>query len=166
MYRPVRRADRQISEAEARVLLVSGEYGVLSTVSPDGQPYATPLSYVVIDNHICFHGALTGQKTDNLTAEPRACFCVVGQTKPVYEDTFSTLYESVLVYGDVSFVEEPEEKKSVLMALGVKYMPSFADRAPGDATAWSDKTCVFKMRIDHITGKAKRQKPHLPAMPD
>ncbi len=159
MYKPVRRTDRVIPDAEALLLLEAGEYGVLSTVSPEGQPYATPLSYVVVDGHICFHCAHTGQKMDNFLSEPRVCFCVVGKTEPVYDGTFSTYYESVVIYGRMALVEEPVEKTAALMALAQKYLPSFMDRAPTDTSAWLDKTCVCKMSIDHFTGKAKRPKP-------
>ena len=42
--REMRRKDREISEEEACQLLATGEYGVLSTVGSDGEPYGVPLS--------------------------------------------------------------------------------------------------------------------------
>ena len=42
----LRRKDRGISHQEAVELLDKVEYGVLSTVDKNGQPYGVPLSYV------------------------------------------------------------------------------------------------------------------------
>ena len=35
----MRRKDRQVSDEEAMAYLKAAEYGVLSTVGPDGEPY-------------------------------------------------------------------------------------------------------------------------------
>jgi nitroimidazol reductase NimA-like FMN-containing flavoprotein (pyridoxamine 5'-phosphate oxidase superfamily) len=53
---------------EARGILNKGEYGVLSTVSAEGQPYGTPLNYCLIDDSIYFHCATEGHKLKNLAA--------------------------------------------------------------------------------------------------
>lgn len=48
----MRRKDRAITEEDARELLNTAEYGILSTVSEDGEPYGVPLDYCVVDNNI------------------------------------------------------------------------------------------------------------------
>ena len=42
----LRRKDRGMNADEAAQLLAAGEYGVLSTVGEDAQPYGVPFSYV------------------------------------------------------------------------------------------------------------------------
>ncbi len=69
MDHPMRRAERAVSVSEARQLLEQGEYGILSTCGPDGQPYGLPLNYCVLNNAIYFHCALDGRKLVNLAAE-------------------------------------------------------------------------------------------------
>ncbi len=59
--REMRRKDRETSEEEACQLLAAGEYGVLSTVGADGEPYGVPLSYVYRDGEIFFHSAPEGR---------------------------------------------------------------------------------------------------------
>jgi nitroimidazol reductase NimA-like FMN-containing flavoprotein (pyridoxamine 5'-phosphate oxidase superfamily) len=49
---------------EASRLLATGEYGVLSTVGEDGQPYGMPLNYVYKNDVICFHCARVGPKIE------------------------------------------------------------------------------------------------------
>ena len=53
----MRRKDRQVSDEEAMAYLKAAEYGVLSTVGPDGEPYGVPLTYAVEEdgNLTAFH---------------------------------------------------------------------------------------------------------------
>jgi hypothetical protein len=51
----LRRQDRAITEEEALALLNKAEYGVLSTVPENGEPYGVPLNFCVIDHCIYFH---------------------------------------------------------------------------------------------------------------
>ena len=62
----MRRKDKEIGTDEAINLLTKCEYGVLSTVGNDGQPYGVPLNYTYKDNCIYFHCALKGHKIDNI----------------------------------------------------------------------------------------------------
>ena len=59
----LRRKDRAIPEAQAKALLSMAEYGILSTVSVDGQPYGVPLNFCIGENSIYFHCASV-YKTD------------------------------------------------------------------------------------------------------
>lgn len=159
MYREMRRRDRAITDEKAREILEHGEYGMLSTVGGDGQPYGVPLSYIVRDNDIYFHCANTGQKVDNMAHESRVSFAVVGHTQPVYENNFTTLFESTVVFGTASKVEEETEKTEALMLLAKKYLPDHIAQAPADIAKAIDITAVYRIHIEHLTGKAKRAKP-------
>ena len=66
--RTMRRQDRAIAKEEALRLLEQGEYGVLSTVGPESQPYGVPVSFCVIGDSIYFHSAVEGHKIDALQA--------------------------------------------------------------------------------------------------
>ena len=153
MQRPLRRKDRQISEHEARELLIQGEYGVLSTCDSDGHPYGVPLSYYLDDTAIYFHCAPEGHKLDNLAANSRASFCVVGKTQ-VIPDKFSTRYESVIVSGQVTEVEG-EEKLQGLEGFLNKYCPDHHEKGMQYIATDRAKTRVFKLQIERICGKAR-----------
>lgn len=155
MYPAMRRKDRAISKEVSEELLRGGDYGILSSVDSGGQPYATPLSYVYFDDAIYFHSAKIGQKMDNITGEPRVCFTVVGDTLPLYDSSFSTLFESVMIFGTAALVEDDEEKTRVLMLLCEKYLPDHMDKAPGDIEHSFKRTAVVKIHVEHMTGKAK-----------
>ncbi len=88
----MRRAERMVSQGEARRLLDSSSYGVLSLVSPDGQPYGVPVNHVYVpqDNAVYIHCAQEGQKLDFLRENPKASFTVVGSGQ-VIEEKFTTM---------------------------------------------------------------------------
>jgi len=67
--RKLRRQDRAINEDEAMALLRRAEYGILSTVSANDEPYGVPLNFCVIDHCIYFHCAVDGHKIDNIQTE-------------------------------------------------------------------------------------------------
>ena len=45
MFAQMRRAERALSEEESLGILRCGQYGILSTIGPDGYPYGVPVSY-------------------------------------------------------------------------------------------------------------------------
>jgi len=154
MSSTLRRPERGTTEAEARELLERGEYGILSTCDPDGQPYGIPLSYCVIDNAIYFHCALAGHKLDNLAANNHVSFCVVGNTE-VLPDKFATRYESVIVTGIATEVFG-EEKRKGLTGLLPKYSPGFIVEGMAYIKADEERTRVYRIDIATICGKARR----------
>lgn len=154
MPHQLRRTDRGVTEAEARELLGRGEYGILSTCGPDGQPYGIPLSYCVIDNDVYFHCAVSGHKLDNIATDSRVSFCVTGETE-VLPDKFATRYESVVITGRATEVFD-KEKQQGLEGLLPKYSESYQEEGLDYIAAAGGKTRVFKISIDDICGKARR----------
>lgn len=154
MHHDLRRKERSITEPESRGLLERGEYGILSTCGPDGQPYGIPLSYCVLNNAIYFHCAVEGHKLENLAVDNRTSFCVVGATE-VLPGKFTTRYESVVVSGKASEAFG-EEKQQAMEGLLAKYSAEFRTEGLGYIAAAWEKTRVFRIDIDHICGKARR----------
>lgn len=152
----MRRKDRRMPEEESLALLRQGEYGVMSTTGPDGKPYGIPLSYVWLKERVYFHCARDGRKIDNVRANSAVTFTVVGQTRPVYAKNFTTYYESVILSGNIAEVIDPEEKYAALFALAVKYLPEHRDKADRDIRRSFDRTAVYAIYPDEISGKAKR----------
>ena len=153
--RKMRRKDRAITESEAKALLNKAEYGVLSTVAENGTPYGVPLNFCVIDNCIYFHCALEGQKIDNIECNKLVSFCVVENTE-ILPDKFATKYESVIVFGEAEEVFN-NEKQMALEGLLRKYSPDFFDKGIKYIEDLRDKTRVFKISINKLTGKARRK---------
>ncbi|MDR1620727.1 MAG: pyridoxamine 5'-phosphate oxidase family protein [Clostridiales bacterium] len=156
MYPAVRRKDRIIPREEALALLNAAEYGTLATASAGGQPYATPLSFIVKGGAIYFHCAQSGHKMENIEANPRVCFSVVGKTRPVYDKGFSYHYESAVAFGRAAPIADEAEKVAVLTQLCEKYLPAYMAHAAAEIQGSLARTAIIKITIEHITGKAKR----------
>lgn len=152
----MRRFDRSMTNEESQELLKRGEYGVLSTVDTEGQPFGTPLNYVFYDGSIYFHSAVEGTKLDNIENNPRVCFTVVGETELDPKD-FSTNYESVMAFGKVSIVESGDEYK-ILMEFIKKYSPDFMKEGEAYIKAAIDKVLVIKIEVDALSGKHRVKK--------
>lgn len=150
----MRRKDLQTSEEEAREFLARGEYGVLSTVGPDGEPYGVPLSYVYREGEIYFHSAPEGRKVDHLHAGAKASFCVVGATE-VLPAKFSVRYESAIAFGEVRELEG-NEMKQALAWLIEKYFPEFRKEGETCVENSGGRTRVFGLRVCELTGKRGR----------
>ncbi|QEM68428.1 pyridoxamine 5'-phosphate oxidase family protein [Geobacter sp. FeAm09] len=154
MHHELRRKERALTEPEARAILERGEYGILSTCDPDGQPYGIPLSYCLGNDAIYFHCALEGHKLTDIAADGRVSFCVVGTTE-VLPDQFATRYESVVISGRATEAFE-EEKQQVLEGLLAKYSAAFRSAGLDYIEAMREQTRVFKVSIEDICGKARR----------
>jgi uncharacterized protein len=153
MQRELRRKDRAIDAEEALELLQRGEYGVLSTVSADGAPYGVPVSYCVIDGAIYFHCAVQGRKLENLAADARVSFCVVGATE-VLPDLFATRYESVVVSGKAQEVYGAQKQRA-LEGLVAKYSSDFQEQGKQYIDSKAQRTRVFMISVSSICGKAR-----------
>jgi len=150
----VRRKDRQLTDSETSLILEKGEYGVLSTVSSDNEPYGAPLNYCLIDKNIYFHCALEGRKIDNIKNNHKVSFCVVGNTE-VMPEKFGTKYESCIVQG-VASEAFGQEKQMALEGLLHKYSDDFFSEGLGYIEKLGDKARVFKISIESISGKARK----------
>lgn len=149
----MRRKDKAMPNSEMIGLLQHSEYGVLSTVDGSGQPYGVPLNYVMMNNCIYFHCALEGHKLDNLAANPRVSFCVVGRTN-VLPAEFSTEFESVVVFGHASVIDG-EERYRALNGLIEKYSPDFIAEGAAYIEKFDSRTCVVRVGIESMSGKSK-----------
>ena len=155
MFREMRRKEKTLENDIVKKILVSSEYGVLSTISGNGYPYGVPVNYYFDGKFIYFHSAKTGEKIDNINRCNKISFSIVGKSKTV-PDKFSTDYESVLVFGK-AFEIFDEEKTRALLGLIKKYSSDFYEAGDEYVKRAENGTKVFKIDIDHITGKGNKE---------
>jgi len=153
MFREMRRKDREKSPEEARRILRDAKNGTVSVMLENGYPYGVPISYVFEDDAIYFHSANAGQKYDALLQSPKVCFSVVGKDEP-QPGKFATHYNSAIAFGTASLVEDEREINHVLRLIAPKYTPAASPESLQEYTqARVGKFCVFKIKIEHLTGK-------------
>lgn len=138
----------------AMALLQDGEYGILSTADENNQPYGIPVNYALMQNRIVFHSATEGRKLENITANSVVSFCVVGKTELIPEE-FATRYESVVVSGPATVIEDAELKRAALLALVLKYAPAHISAGKAYIDRLIDRTTVVAIAISDLSGKCR-----------
>ena len=153
----MRRSEFEINDKEAMLTLLSEcEYGTLS-LSNNGEPYGVPLNFVWWEEGIAFHGAKEGKKMTLIAQNPSACFNVVksyafipsyfsGTTAACPATQF---FASVSLGGTLQYIENSEQKASVLNALMEKLQPEkryeTIDTNNPIYTKMVEKTAIFKL---------------------
>lgn len=152
MMREMRRQDRLLSREDALQVLNEAEYGVLSTVTPDGMPYGLPINYALDGDRLYMHCTpVGGQKLDNLAYCPNACMTAVTGVK-LNSHELTTAFRSAMAFGTVAIVTDPSEKVQGLRALLRRLAPEYSQQDPacmGDLS----KVMVLRMQIDSVSGK-------------
>lgn len=156
MFKQMRRQDRALCQDETREILQKGNYGFLMMHGLGDYPYGIPLNYVYSENSIYIHSALEGHKLDCIRNDNKVAFCVVGEAT-ILPDKFSTRYKSAIVFGRAYELSGSEKFEALIKLIG-RYVDSDNCLAKGRAYVEKDQdiTAVFRIDIDHMTGKARR----------
>ena len=114
MFRPMRRFKQQISEAECIRILNEQPRGGLSLIGDDGYPYGIPLDhwYCEEDGKLYFHGAKEGHKIDAIASCDKVSYCVMDEGFRK-EGEWALNINSVIVFGRISLVTDPEKAKLI-----------------------------------------------------
>ena len=156
MFPKMRRSDRALLSDEVHEILETAKYGIMASIGANGYPYGVPISFVVMNGKIFFHCAAdVGSKVENIRANPKVCFTVVGYTEPLPEK-FVTIYESVIIFGTAKEAHS-ESKKTALLKILAKYSSDHLESGRRYLEKLFDKTSVFEINIEHITGKARKK---------
>jgi nitroimidazol reductase NimA-like FMN-containing flavoprotein (pyridoxamine 5'-phosphate oxidase superfamily) len=149
----MRRKRQELSGAEAVAILRSCSSGVLAVQGDDAYPYAVPLSFAHEDGKLYFHSAPAGHKIDALERSDKASFCVIA-ADDVVQNTFTTHYRSVVVFGRLRILTDDGEKRNALELLARKYSPDYVDAAEDEIDGAWKRVCALELAIEHMTGKA------------
>ena len=159
----LRRADRAMTDKQARQALEAGFAGRLATVSEDGHPYCVPLLYIWADNQVFLHGTSAhGHLRTNVEREPRVCF-EIDEPDEVFDygrfecDT-GLAFQSVILFGRISIAEETATKQWFCERLMEKYGKPNSIR-PKNFFPRLDVITVYAMTVERITGKQRTLPP-------
>ncbi|MDH3889673.1 MAG: pyridoxamine 5'-phosphate oxidase family protein [candidate division Zixibacteria bacterium] len=152
----MRRNDREFTDPESMLELLSRcQVGRLGTVGSDGRPRIKPVNFVALDNFIYFHTALEGEKIDDIKRDGRVCFEVDLPIAYVASGNKACsagyLYRSVMIQGNASLVDDPQEKIGALDGLMQKH--EGADKPFHYGRAALEETGIVRIAIEQMTGK-------------
>lgn len=155
MFRKMRRFKQQLSEEECLEILRTAKRGILAVLGDEGYPYAVPLDFVYEDGKIYFHCAKEGHKLDAILREPKCSFCVLSEGVPE-PDSWWFHFSSVISFGKIAIIEDPEAIREKLILLGRKYMPT-EEEIQTDILKNGPRAHVLELTIEHMTGKRVKE---------
>ena len=126
----------------------------IAMVDPEGLPYLLPFNFGYEDGIIYFHSAAAGKKIDILKHNPNVCvefstdYLLRFQSKEV-ACSYSMKYKSVLAYGKVEFIEDPEEKIKIMNYVMKHYVSDNFTYNPPSIS----EVCCWIVRPDKMEGK-------------
>ncbi len=150
----------ELPAARIDQLLDSAKFAHVGVVS-GGDPYVSPLSFVRYDDALYFRCA-PGERVDALLGHPRAAVSIVE-----FDDATGA-WESVLVRGDVSFIENDMTEDAVVVLFLEKYrdytqalgsgprLHSFDDAGIGwigTAEVPPGEAVLFSLAMREVTGR-------------
>jgi uncharacterized protein len=149
-------------------ILSKSEWGSLGTVSSNGEPYVVPISYAwdESDGSIIIHTYRKGQKIANIERDDRICFSIVGSTHLI-TDKFAAAYESVVIFGRIQEITDPDESLTSAIVFCRKFAPKIVagmnaeekDREINDLALMIDKALdtmvLFRIIPSHVSGKSR-----------
>ena len=150
MFRKMRRHRQQLSKEECVDILTNQPRGVLAVLGDDEYPYTVPMSHVYVDDKIYFHGAKKGHKNDAVKTHPKVSYCVMDDGVKNEGEWWYT-FKSVVVFGKIRTLSD-DEKIDKLTYLGNKFFPT-PEETKAEIDRLLDKTEVFEITIDHMSGK-------------
>ncbi|MCK4725868.1 MAG: pyridoxamine 5'-phosphate oxidase family protein [Anaerolineales bacterium] len=126
----------------------------------DEQPFITPVLfwYDTQSHEIYFHTNVTGRLQANCQRHPEVCFETFRAGELLPADIaleFSIQYESVVVFGEIRQIDQPDQMRAALYGLIEKYFPAMQ---PGvDYQPITDpelkRTAVFAIAVESWSGK-------------
>lgn len=150
----------QLTSEQIDALLHHTETGSFATINEDGYPYSVGMHFIYSNNKIYLHGLPKGQKIDNIKRNSKVCFEVnelIGLLIESDDNPCDTNaeYNSVVIIGDASLVEDLNCKREVLNKIVEKYTPQFAGKELPDNMIKG--TAVIEIDIVECTGKYYKQ---------
>ncbi len=152
-FREMRRAKQTLPPEETLAVLKNAKRGVLSMIGDEGHPYGLYMNphYNEADGRLYFHGSKIGHKVESLRRDPRAAFTVIDEG---VKDAggWAYTFRSVVVFGHVEFVDNPEEAIRICRALAKRFNPNDTEIEEEILRAGA-AVQVFALVPEHITGK-------------
>ena len=122
-------------------------------------PYIVPLNFGYLWENgaltLYFHGAREGMKIDILKKNPTVCFEMDCDHRLIEAEDpagYSYVYQSIIGFGSVVFLDDPKEKAHGLNML-MKHQAGREDFVFPPAIL--EKTCVYKVEAASFTGKRR-----------
>ncbi len=157
-FRALARKKQQLSDEQCKEILAQELRGVLAVNGDDGYPYCMPHNYYYNpdDGRIYFHSGKRGHKIDALKRDARACFTVYRQDGRIPDRSWAFFYNSVVVFGRVEFVEEPELRTEIFRRLSYAFTND-SEYVESEIEKVGKATALFALIPENMVGKRVKE---------
>lgn len=153
MFRKMRRFKQELSQEQCVEILKKEPRGVLSLLGDGGYPYGLPITHWYDEEagKIYFHGAKSGHKIDAIKNCDKASFCVYdeGYRK---DGEWALNINSVIVFGRIRIVEDPEKVKEICVGLCEKFTDD-KEYMEHELLHSGPAVLCLELTPEHMTGK-------------
>ncbi len=155
MFRTMRRSGQALPDGAVERVLNNADWGVLAVQGDDGWPYTVPLNYVREGDHLYFHSSRRGHKIDALARSDKASFCIVTR-HDIDAPRLTTKFQSVIVFGRLSLVEDNEEKRRLIRLFTDRLAPGQDEAFDREMRTLYPAMHMLDLHMEHVTGKEER----------
>ncbi len=149
----MRRSDREIASREEIDAVIRGTGVCRLAFAVANEPYLVPLSFGYDGGALYFHTATSGRKIECIEANNRVCFeferNVQLQPGGDIPCAWTFTFESVIGYGTVTELVEPEDKAHALNQVMLHYSGKAWEYEPSVLAM----TRVWRIAIESLAGK-------------
>ena len=151
------------SNDKIREFLEKEHVGRVASIDEGGFPQIIPMNFAFVNDAIYMHSYRKGEKLDNISNNSKVGFEVDRELEflpsyfshPTDASQADTLYISVVIKGNASFVTDNAEKTVALNELMKKYQPEGNYEPLTNNDLVLDEVAVFKVVSKSIRGKYK-----------
>ncbi len=142
------------SREEIEKIIRKCQFCNVAMVDESNRPYVIPMNFGYRDNCVYLHSSKTGKKITLLKNNGNVCLSFSTDHLLRWQSeevacSYSMKYRSVLVYGKVEFIEEPERKIEALNCIMHQYT--------GKEFTYNDpavrEVAVYKVVIEKMDGR-------------
>ena len=149
----MRKANQEITDKSVLEEILKQAHICRLAMIDNGLPYILPFNFGYHENCIFIHSAPVGKKIDLLKENPLVCFEIEQKAEIITDEIackWSTLYRSVVGYGNVEIVTDFEEKIQGLEIIMKQHgAAGKQDFDPKEV----EFIVILKLSISTITGK-------------
>ena len=127
----------------------------MSMVGPAHEPYVLPMNFGYLDGIVYLHSSQDGRKMDILRQNPKVVLAFSTDYILRFQNeevacSYSMKYRSILIYGQVEFIEDTDAKKEAMNVIMRQYTgKDFPYNMPAIR-----EVCLYKVIPSEVTGRA------------